>query len=127
MKQITIAAALALAACTVAAKLPPASADAKDKAAEAAARAGWNEKVALYQLCKAQDRIAADYRQRTAKAAASAQTNTPPCTDPGPFSYAPAEQKPLEAAGAHSPPATAATPPNTATPSAQTKDGSKKP
>ena len=38
---------------------------------------------------------------------------TPPCTDPGPFVYTPTEVKPLEQAGAHSPAATAATPPVT--------------
>ena len=35
-----------------------------------------------------------------------------PCADPGPFAYAPPEQKPLETSGAHSPAATAASPPS---------------
>ncbi|MDB5898144.1 MAG: hypothetical protein JWP41_1746 [Ramlibacter sp.] len=34
------------------------------------------------------------------------------CTDPGPFAYAPPEQKPLETSGAHSPAATATSPPS---------------
>ncbi|HSV48132.1 MAG TPA: hypothetical protein VLJ58_20245 [Ramlibacter sp.] len=35
-----------------------------------------------------------------------------PCVDAGPFAYNPPEQKPLEAAGAHSPSGTAASPPS---------------
>lgn len=42
-----------------------------------------------------------------------------PCSDPGPFAYTPAEQKPLEAAGAHSPAGTAISPPSTKQPSAE--------
>lgn len=49
---------------------------------------------------------------------------TPPCTDPGPFVYTPTEVKPLEQAGAHSPAATAATPPvNTPQTQAEVKSG----
>lgn len=57
----------------------------------------------------------------TAQAApsAAAASGTPvaatppaPCVDPGPFAYNPPEQKPLEAAGAHSPSGTAASPPS---------------
>lgn len=43
----------------------------------------------------------------------------PPCADPGPFAYAPPEQKPLETSGAHSPAATASSPPSVRTPSAE--------
>ena len=60
-----------------------------------------------------------------AGSAASAPTGTPvafappaPCIDPGPFAYTPPEQKPLETAGAHSPAATAASPPSVKAPSA---------
>ena len=42
----------------------------------------------------------------------------PPCADPGAFAYVPPERKPLEAAGAHSPPATATSPPSTNVPAA---------
>lgn len=42
------------------------------------------------------------------------------CADPGPFAYTPPEQKPLEAAGAHSPAGTASSPPNTRAPEATT-------
>ncbi len=101
------------------AKLPPLSDDAKAKAAEAAAKAAWGDKVAGYQLCQAQDRIAAAYLQKAQAAGKSLQpASTPPCTDPGPFSYVPPEPKPIEAAGAHSPTPTAATPPSTMQPAA---------
>jgi hypothetical protein len=66
--------ALALAGAAVA-KLPPLDEAAKAKAAEAAAKTAWQTKVDLYQLCKAQDRVAAVYRKTpgaTAAAAASA-------------------------------------------------------
>jgi hypothetical protein len=46
--------------------------------------------------------------------AAVAPTPPPvtPCADPGPFAVAPADQKPLESSGAHSPAATATSPPS---------------
>ncbi|HEX6363752.1 MAG TPA: hypothetical protein VFZ93_12390 [Albitalea sp.] len=108
-------AALLLAAPLAHAKLPAPSPEAAAKAEEAKAKAAWNDKVAAFKLCQAMDRVAASYRQ-TAKAAGNEgkpATDTPPCSDPGPFvAAAPAASKPLEAAGAHSPPATAATPPS---------------
>ena len=84
------------------AKLPPLSDEAKAKAAEAAAKTAWSDKVAAYQLCKAMDRVAAHYLADAKKARQDPQpTATPPCADPGPFAYAPAAPaKPLEAAGA---------------------------
>jgi hypothetical protein len=36
----------------------------------------------------------------------------PSCADPGPFAYAPPDQKPLETSGAHSPAANATSPPS---------------
>jgi hypothetical protein len=42
-----------------------------------------------------------------------------PCADPGPFAYAPPDQKPLESSGAHSPAATAASPPSVRPPAAE--------
>lgn len=171
-------------ACTLAfagtalAKLPPLDDAAKAKAAEAAAKAAWQGKLDAFQLCKAQDRVAAHYRKTgaskpaltptaaaptgaapaaaaapvaaaapaaaaapgAAAAAAATPSNSgnpttaaqgggtpvataaptlPACTDPGPFAYTPPEQKPLEAAGAHSPPGTASSPPNVKADSAQ--------
>lgn len=156
------------------AKLPAPVLDeaAKAKAAEAAAKTAWQGKVDSYQLCKAQDRVAAHYKanrgSRPAVAApatpgapaaaaapaaapvaaaaatpvptaatasqggstpvaavttAAAPMAIPPCAEPGPFTYvavptAPA-QKPLETAGAHSPTATAASPPSVRSNSAE--------
>jgi hypothetical protein len=102
-------------------KLPPPSDEAKAKAAEAAAKAAWGDKVGAYQLCVVMDKVAARYLADAAKAGKSLQpTATPPCADPGPFAYAPpAPAKPLEAAGAHSPAATAVSPPSGKTPSAE--------
>ena len=122
-KHLLMIAALAL--CGAAsAKLPPLSAEAKAKADEAAAKTAWQGKVDGYRLCQVQDRVAAKYRESAAaagKTLAPAVT-TPPCTDPGPFVYTPTEVKPLEQAGAHSPAATAATPPvNTPQTQAQVK------
>jgi hypothetical protein len=157
---------------------------AKAKAAETAAKAAWQAKLDLYQLCKAQDRVAAYYRKTAGSKAATppagttsaaatpvaanaataspaaaatpaattpvaaaaagaasaaksaampASSATTPtqgaatpaaavvaapnislaaCTDPGPFAYAPPDQKPLETSGAHSPAPTAASPPS---------------
>ncbi|MEJ8856184.1 hypothetical protein WKW79_16510 [Variovorax robiniae] len=116
---------LALLTSSAAARLPTPAAtpEAQAKAAEAAARTAWVGKTDNYMLCVAQDKVAAKYRASATSAGKTvpAATATPPCTDPGPFVYAAAEPaKPLEAAGAHSPPATAASPPSTTTPAAAT-------
>ena len=116
-------ASLLMAASTVAlAKIPaPVLTDeAKAKAAEAAAKTAWAGRVEAYQLCKAQDKVAASY-YKTAKAAGKETkpaAAVPPCADPGPFAYVPPEAKPIEAAGAHSPAATATSPPSTKQPDA---------
>ena len=104
--------------CSVAlAKLPAPSPEAAEKAAEAAAKAAWAGKVDNYKLCQSQDRVAAHYRKtnKDAKPAAAALAT---CADPGPFAYTPPAAKPQEAAGAHSPPGTASSPPSTNTPAA---------
>jgi hypothetical protein len=107
--------AVALLAGGALAKLPPQDDAAKAKAAETAAKTKWTDAVSAFQLCKAQDRVAAHYRATAAKQGKSASAPaTTPCTDPGPFAYTP-EPKPIEAAGAHSPPKTATSPPNTTT------------
>lgn len=137
MKSYLLTGAL-LAACGLAlAKLPAPDDAAKAKAAETSAKAAWQAKLDGYQLCKAQDKVAAAYQKTSGKAvpkaqanpvpppvaaasaAASAASGTPvaykppaPCADPGPFAYNPPEQKPLETAGAHSPTGTAASPPS---------------
>lgn len=123
MKKLLIATLLAGVSIAALAKLPtPVLTDeAKAKAAETAARTAWAGKVDNYLLCKSLDRVAASY-YKTAKAAGKdtkPPTATPPCADPGAFVYAPpAAPKPIEAAGAHSPAATAASPPSTKQPDA---------
>jgi len=129
-----LSAALAL---PVLAKLPPQTDEAKAAAAATAARATWTDKVGAYKLCLVQDRVADGYRKSgkaaatsaaapapaaaPASAAAAAPVTIPTCADPGPYLAAvtPAVAKPLEAAGAHSPPATAVSPPNTKATSAE--------
>ena len=101
------------------AKLPAPSEEAKAKAAEAAARTAWSNKVAAYQLCQSMDRVAQGYLARARAAGKTLEpVPTPACADPGPFSYTPPTARPIEAAGAHSPPQTAATPPSTTQPAA---------
>ena len=99
------------------AKLPAPSDEAKAKAAEAAAKTAHAGKVDAYKLCLSQDRVAAHYRN-TAPSAKPAAAVGSGCTDPGPFAYTPPAAKPAEAAGAHSPPGTASSPPSTLVPAA---------
>jgi hypothetical protein len=104
-------------------KLPPLSPDLQAKADEAKAKSAWTDKVAAYQLCRAMDRVAEGY-YKGAKSSGKdthAPTATPPCADPGPYTSAAAASapKPLEASGAHSPPATATSPPSSKATEAQ--------
>jgi len=139
MTQRFLAILLLAVAGTAWSKLPPPDDAAKAKAAEASARAAWQAKVDAFQLCKAQDRVVAQYKgggkaagkpadakavpvatkQPASPAPQAAAAGTPaaaappgPCSDPGPFAYAPPDQKPLETSGAHSPAPTAASPPS---------------
>ncbi|MGH8848179.1 MAG: hypothetical protein ACREXQ_13210 [Polaromonas sp.] len=104
---------LASAPALALAKLPALSDEAKAKAAEAAAKTAWTGKVEAYQLCKAQDKVAAGYYQ-SAKAAGKETkpaAAAPACTDPGAFAYTPPEvAKPVEAAGTQLPAVTATSP-----------------
>ncbi|MGE0347801.1 hypothetical protein [Hydrogenophaga sp.] len=118
MKRILLCLSL-LVAASVHAKLPvpPPTEEAKAKAAEAAAKAAWTAKVGAYQLCKAQDKAAANYFKSASmkgKAVKPAEAGVATCADPGPFAYVPL--KPAEAAGAHSPAATAVSPPSNQAP-----------
>ena len=124
MKKTSILGAVALCAAfgllpAAYAKLPPPSPEAKLKADEAKLKTAWSDKVGAYQLCKAQDRAAANYL-KTAKTAGK-DLNVPasasPCADPGPYVPPP----PIEAAGAHSPSTTTVAPPNTTQPAAATQ------
>ena len=143
MKNVWIAAALAAACVASFAKIPPPVLDdaAKAKAAETAARTAWQGKTEAFQMCKAQDRVAAYYRSHTktpaAAAAAASAASAPagmvaakpavpggtaaapagaptptPCADPGVFAYNAPSEKPLETSGAHSPAGNATSPPS---------------
>lgn len=131
MKKFLIMSLLAVASAASLAKLPtPVLTDeAKAKAAEAAAKTAWAGKVDAYQLCKSQDKTAASY-YKAAKAAGKETkppASVPACGDPGVFSYTPPpEAKPIEAAGAHSPAATATSPPSTKQPDAVVNPAAKK-
>lgn len=122
MKKLLILSLLASASALALAKLPPPTDEAKAKAAEAAAKAAWEGKVDAYQFCKSQDKVAASY-YTSAKAAGKETrpaTATPACAEPGAFVYPPPEAvKPLEASGAHSPAATATSPPGSKTSAAE--------
>ena len=100
------------------AELPPKDPAAQAKAAAAAVKAAWSAKVAAYQLCQVQDRVAAAYRSSAAASGKPAPTPvaTPACADPGPFVTA--QNGSLEAAGAHSPAAAASAAPVTQQPAA---------
>jgi len=124
---------LIISACFAApafAKLPPPSDEAKAKAAETAAKTAWTDKVGAYQLCQAMNRTAEYYRkaEKSAGKEAPAAVETPACTDPG--AYAPpvaaAASKPLEAAGAHSPPGMATSPPSSKATAAEIRGQPKK-
>ena len=62
------------------AKLPAPSEEAKAKAA-------WNAKVAAFETCQSQERIAARYFAEMKQAGKEVRPAepTPPCADPGPF------------------------------------------
>lgn len=115
----------------VSAKLPPPTDENKAKAAEAAAKAAWTDKVGVYQLCLAMDRTADAYRKnaKTAGKPVPDSIATPPCANPGTYVSpppAPIAAKPLEAAGAHSPPETRVSPPSTKATAAEIAGGAKK-
>ena len=118
---------LALAGAGVHAKLPPLSEEAKTKSLETAARAAWADKVGAFKLCQTIDKVAARYQAgaKAQGAAAPAPVETPACTDPGPFVMV-ETPKPLEAAGAHSPPGNAVGAPSNLATDAEMKGGIKK-
>ncbi|MDP9897894.1 hypothetical protein [Variovorax ginsengisoli] len=129
---LVMAAGMALTGIAVSpamAKLAAPTPEAKAKADETSAKAAWSARMDGYKLCQAQDQVAAKYRASAAAAGKPVPTPsaTPPCSDPGPFAYAaPGEAKPIEAAGAHSPATTAASPPNTNQPSSEAHPATKK-
>lgn len=122
---------LSLIALPALGKLPPPPEEVRVKAAEAASKAAWGEKVGQYQTCRAQDRVAEGYRKTVMAAGRMvlSPTSTPPCTDPGTYGstpLTPVANKPLEAAEAHSPPGAAVSPPSTKATAAEIAGGIKK-
>lgn len=117
----------ALLAAPAFAKLPAPNDEAKAKAAAAAAKTAWTDKVAAYQLCQAMNRSAEHYRksEKAAGREAPAAVETPGCADPGPF-VAPAASAPLEATSAHSPAKTANAPPSAKAAAAEQQGQTKK-
>jgi hypothetical protein len=106
MKKILIALLGTMLMASAAAKLPPLSDEAKAKAAETKNKAAWSDKVAAYQLCESQNRVAGEYLKRTGKPKPTVAV--PPCTNPGPYvalqvatsTVGVADSKPVPAAGA---------------------------
>jgi len=94
MKTAVLLIALTALAGPALAKLPaPVLTDeAKAKAAETAAKAAHNGKVETYLLCQSQERVAARYfgEARSGGKTVPTAAETAPCTNPGPFVYAPA-------------------------------------
>jgi hypothetical protein len=114
MKTVWTAGLLAVACVAALAKIPPPVLDdaAKAKAAEAAAKTAWQGKVDAYQLCKAQDRVAALYR-KSAGATMVKGTATTAATSAAAAPTAAASNvaaKPAVAGGTASAPAGAPTP-----------------
>jgi hypothetical protein len=102
----TMIALMALAVSGAAfAKLPPPSEEAKAAADAAKDKTAWSDKVAAYQLCVAQDKIAARYF-KDKKPDGKASGDIPACANPGPYVPAQAatqvgvaDAKPVPAAG----------------------------
>ena len=117
---------LASSVCSFAiAALPPLDDAAKARAADAAARTAWNDRVAAAALCQSQNALAARYllQMKQMGKPVSPPVTTPVCVDPGPFvAHAP----PLEAAGAHSPAETAKGPPSSRATATELEGGLKK-
>ncbi len=115
-KQLAASVIATTLATAVFAKLPPPTDDDKAKTAEASAKAAWADKVALFQLCVAQDRVVDAYRKsaRAAGKVVPTPVATSLCSHPGAYmlQVTPVASKPLEASGAHSPSGTAVSPPS---------------
>lgn len=129
MKHHLLALFIVVAALGAHAKLPPPDDAAKAKAEETAQRAAWTNAVGNFQLCKAQDKVAAKYRTSAAGAASAPGpvVATPSCQDPGPFALKKDATLPLEASGAHSPARDAVAPPSSNATDAQLRGQTKKP
>jgi hypothetical protein len=111
MKRSVLAVLLLAGATLAQAKLPAQTEEQKAAAAAAKDKAAWTDKVSAFQLCKAQDRVAAYYAKHKAEGKPLAPTAVPACTDPGPYvaqvaaqaQVGVADSKPVPAAGAVQP------------------------
>lgn len=106
------------------AKLPASSPAEKELTLQNAARQIWSNKQDAFASCKAQDRVVKNYQEglRTQGKPVPPVLDTGPCTDPGPYAAdagTPIANRPTEASGAHSPPATAVNPPSTTIPQSE--------
>jgi hypothetical protein len=106
MKKLTLAVmSLALSGAALA-KLPPLSPEAQAAAAAAKDKTAWSDKVAAYQLCLSQDKVAKQYF-KTRNAGGKPSGDFPSCANPGPYVPAQAataqvgvaDSKPVPAAG----------------------------
>lgn len=88
------------------AKLPAPSDEVKAAAGAAKGKAAWADKVMAYQVCRAQDKVAAVYL-KAREGANTPSADLPACSDPGPYVAAlsaaqqvgVADSKPVPAAG----------------------------
>ncbi|MGW8391770.1 hypothetical protein [Pseudoduganella sp. HUAS MS19] len=84
MNKPIVALVLLAGCCAAQAKLPAPTEEQKAAAAAAKDKQAWNDKVAAYKLCQAQDRVAAHYFKAKASSAKPSAA-LPPCADPGPY------------------------------------------
>ena len=83
INQVTTVFCLSLIICSANAKLPAPTPEAKEATALAAAKTAHGNKVADYQLCMAQDKVARTYATRPK--AGEKPVEVPACKDPGKF------------------------------------------
>jgi hypothetical protein len=105
MKNWLIAIVSVAAAGTALAKLPAPSDEAKAAAEATKAKSAWSDKVAAYQLCQSQDKLASRYLKEKGKSKSAVET--PACADPGPY-VAPVAAAPAAAGAAPAAPAATA-------------------
>jgi hypothetical protein len=106
MKKLTVAFITVAISGAAFAKLPAQSPEAQAAAAAAKDKTAWSDKVAAYQLCLSQDKVAKHYF-KTKNASGKPSAEIPACTDPGPYVAAQAaaqqvgvaDAKPVPAAG----------------------------
>jgi hypothetical protein len=105
MKKLTFALMTLAMSGAVFAKLPPTSPEAQAAAAASKDKAAWSDKVAAYQLCLAQDKVAQHYF-KTKNTGGKPAGEVAACANPGPYVAAQtaaqvgvADAKPVPAAG----------------------------